>query len=240
MKEAKYRLRIIREGSPPEINVTCDYDVYKIMQFLVKEDREKFYALHLDAKNGLLSTELISIGTLTHSLIHPREVFKGALLNNAHSVILVHNHPSGDARPSTDDLLITERLEQAGILIGINVIDHIIIGDDNYHSIKKYRNLNNSSNLSKKSKTKKNKINETIESDSKVAEIFSERVKGIKKLIQAYPETKPLVIEILQTKTIMETALESLTDSVISFLKQSVTHQKILSKGGSHESTVSS
>jgi DNA repair protein RadC len=226
------KLKIIKEGSSAEMSVSSCYDVYRIMKFVEKKDRENFYAVHLDTKNRVLAIECISIGTLQHSLMHPREIFKGAILNNSAAIILVHNHPSGDPSPSPEDLQITERLSRAGDLLGINVYDHMVIGNGNYRSIKfePY--------MYKKPETKKiNKINETI--DPKVAEI-SERIKEIKGLIEAYPETKPLMIELLQTKTIMETTLESLFDSVISFLKQSVTrpkkYLKVVRKGGSHES----
>jgi proteasome lid subunit RPN8/RPN11 len=100
-------------------------DVYRIMKFLEKADREMLYALHLNAKNRIIAMELVSMGNLTNSLIHPREVFKGAILNNAAFVILVHNHPSGDAEPSQEDLKMTEKVIKAGEILGIPVIDHI-------------------------------------------------------------------------------------------------------------------
>lgn len=94
------------------------------------------YALHLDAKNRIIAMELVSVGTLTNSILHPREVFKGAILNNSASIFLVHNHPSGDAEPSGDDLSVTERCKDAGELLGIEVLDHVIIGASKYASIK--------------------------------------------------------------------------------------------------------
>lgn len=111
-------------------------DVYKAMKFLEAEDREMLYALHLDAKNQIIAMEIVTVGTLTNSLIHPREIFKGAILNNSARIILVHNHPSGDATPSEDDLTVTERCMNAGELLGIEVIDHVIIGAGDYRSIK--------------------------------------------------------------------------------------------------------
>lgn len=111
-------------------------DVYKVMRFLEKADREMLYALHLDAKNRIIAMELVSMGSLTSNLIHPREVFKGAILNNSASVILVHNHPSGAAEPSQEDLKRTEGLIKAGEMLGIPVIDHIVIGNGKYSSIK--------------------------------------------------------------------------------------------------------
>lgn len=111
-------------------------NVYQVMRFLEKADREMLYALHLDAKNRIIAMELVSMGSLTNSVIHPREVFKGAILNNSASVILVHNHPSGDTKPSKDDLKITEGIIKAGEMLGIPVIDHIVIGDGKYYSVK--------------------------------------------------------------------------------------------------------
>ncbi len=90
----------------------------------------------LDAKNRILKDYRISEGTLTNSLIHPREAFKDAIKESAASVIFVHNHPSGDPEPSREDILITERLVNVGDLIGIRVLDHIIVGDGKYMSMR--------------------------------------------------------------------------------------------------------
>lgn len=109
--------------------IAYGYDVYERMKFITKEDRECFYVLHLNAKNEIIGKELVSMGTLTNSLIHPREVFKAAILNNSASIICVHNHPSGDPTPSREDILITNRLVEAGALLGISVLDHVIIGE---------------------------------------------------------------------------------------------------------------
>jgi DNA repair protein RadC len=91
-------------------------------------DRESFRVLLLDTKNGLIRSEEISRGTLNASLVEPREVFKSAILASAASVILGHNHPSGDPTPSSDDIAITKRLVKSGELLNINVLDHLIIG----------------------------------------------------------------------------------------------------------------
>lgn len=101
--------------------------------------KEVFISILLDAKNRLINEreyDKVSEGTLTSSLIHPREAFKEAIRESAASVIFVHNHPSGDPTPSQDDIFITERLKKAGEIIGITVIDHIIIGDGKYVSLK--------------------------------------------------------------------------------------------------------
>ena len=111
-------------------------DVYKVMKFLEKADREMLYALHLDAKIESWQWSLYLWAVLPITLSIPERVFKGAILNNSASVALVHNHPSGDAEPSRDDLEITERIIKTGELIGIPVIDHMVIGNGKYVSIK--------------------------------------------------------------------------------------------------------
>jgi DNA repair protein RadC len=98
--------------------------------------KEQFLCLLLDAKNRLIRDVKISEGTLTNSLIHPREAFREAIRESAAAVIFVHNHPSGDPTPSRDDIVVTERLKQVGEVIGIAALDHIIIGDGSYVSLK--------------------------------------------------------------------------------------------------------
>jgi DNA repair protein RadC len=94
----------------------------------------------LDARNKLITKETISIGTINSSLVHPREVFEPAIRELAVAIILVHNHPSGDPTPSEDDIALTKRLIEAGKILGIEVIDHIIITKNRYFSFKE-RNL---------------------------------------------------------------------------------------------------
>ena len=100
--------------------------------------KELFIAVLLDAKNRLLHECKISEGTLTGSLIHPREAFREAIKESAASVVFVHNHPSGDPAPSRDDIAVTARLKSAGEIIGIQVIDHMIIGDGRYVSLREH------------------------------------------------------------------------------------------------------
>jgi DNA repair protein RadC len=99
-------------------------------------DREHLYGLYLDRKGGLLSKEIISIGSLSSSIVHPREVFKSAVKCSASSVIVAHNHPSGDPTPSREDFDITRRLAEAGKIMGIELIDHLVIGHKSYCSLK--------------------------------------------------------------------------------------------------------
>ncbi len=98
--------------------------------------KEHFLLLLLDTRGRLIRTSEISVGSLDASIVHPREVFKEAVLASAASVIFVHNHPSGDSEPSEDDIRLTERLARAGEIMGIDVLDHIIIGDKNFLSLK--------------------------------------------------------------------------------------------------------
>ncbi|MFZ5824262.1 MAG: RadC family protein [Bacillota bacterium] len=99
-------------------------------------NREQFHVLLLTAKNQVIEVECVSEGTLTASLVHPREIFKSAIRRSAHAVILAHNHPSGDPTPSREDREVTTRLVQAGKLIGIEVLDHLVIGQGRYVSFR--------------------------------------------------------------------------------------------------------
>lgn len=110
------------------------YDYFKSQ--LRFEKIEKFCTATVNTKNELLSTRTISVGTINASLVHPREVFSYAVKEQAHGIVLIHNHPSGNPEPSTEDRLLTKRLCEAGKLIGIHVLDHIIIGDNRYYSFK--------------------------------------------------------------------------------------------------------
>jgi DNA repair protein RadC len=97
---------------------------------LENEDREHFTVVLLDARNRVVGVNTVSIGTLTASLVHPREVFKPAILANAAAIIVAHNHPSGDPEPSNEDVAITQRLGEAGALLGIRLLDHLVLGAD--------------------------------------------------------------------------------------------------------------
>jgi len=98
--------------------------------------KEEFCVLFLDTKNKVIGTQTVSVGTINQSLVHPREVFRYAIMKNSNSIILSHNHPSGDPSPSKEDILITERLIKAGDYIGIKVLDHLVIGDRRYISLR--------------------------------------------------------------------------------------------------------
>ena len=99
-------------------------------------DREQIRVVMLDTRNGVIDTEIVSIGTINSCIGHPREIFKSAIVKSAASIIIVHNHPSGDPSPSPEDFALTKRLIEVGKFLGIEVLDHVVIGDGCYCSIK--------------------------------------------------------------------------------------------------------
>lgn len=105
------------------------------MRYLTKE---RLILIMLDSRLGLISDIVLSIGTVNSSLVSPSEVFYEACRNKAVSIVLVHNHPSGDSNPSRQDIEVTDKISKAGEILGIHLIDHIIIGDNNYTSLKEY------------------------------------------------------------------------------------------------------
>lgn len=111
-------------------------DAVAQLQELRNAKKEHFVVLYLNARNQLVHKETISVGTINVSIVHPREVFKPAIEHLSVGVIIAHNHPSGETEPSEEDLKLTNRLEEAGKLMGIEIIDHVIITKDNFKSIK--------------------------------------------------------------------------------------------------------
>lgn len=107
-----------------------------VMEEMRYFDKEHFRVIYLDRKGGIIHMQDISIGGLYSSIVHPREVFKAAVKKSAASVILVHNHPSGDPTPSKEDMEVSRRLIEAGNILGISILDHIIIGDNHFCSMK--------------------------------------------------------------------------------------------------------
>ena len=143
-KSTRPAVQIIRVGlvrdagsAAPGSTVTTAADVIPLLTELLSADREHFLAIHLNTRNIPIATETVSIGALNATLVHPREVFKAAILNNAAGLILAHNHPSGDPTPSKEDLALTRRMMEAGELLGIDVFDHVIVvPDGRYISLK--------------------------------------------------------------------------------------------------------
>ena len=140
MKNQIYEFRVHRYRSRAAETVAETYlrepsQVAELLRTLTKNLAvEKFFAIYLNAKNRVIGYEVVASGTLTEVSVHPREVFRGAILASAAALIVGHNHPSGDATPSTEDLEITHRLKKVGVLLGIPVLDHIIVGDHGYSS----------------------------------------------------------------------------------------------------------
>lgn len=129
--------RIKRIGYYDKVRVTSPEVVAEVlMDEMSCLHKEHFRTVILDTKNQIICIENISIGTLNASIVHPRDVFKAAIKNNGNSVILVHNHPSGDTTPSSEDINITKRLVEGGNLMGIKVLDHLIVGNGTYLSMK--------------------------------------------------------------------------------------------------------
>lgn len=120
----------INQYLQPLTRYTSPEQIFNTFNFLRQETKEYFFAIHLDGKNRICCIDEVSIGSLNQSIVHPREVFKTALISSAAALILIHNHPTGDTTPSMEDIEITKRLREAGELIGVKVLDHIIIGDN--------------------------------------------------------------------------------------------------------------
>jgi len=123
------------------ILINSEYSITLIMPYGITPNSlskyiEHFIVAYLDTKNQPTAIHTVSVGSLNSSIVHPREVYKGALQSNASSILISHNHPSGDVKPSYEDIEVTKRLVEVGKLIGIKVTDHIIVGDDCYYSFK--------------------------------------------------------------------------------------------------------
>lgn len=132
-------MRMSLEERPLRSRMDNPLYVYNLLKReLVQEKREHFIGLFIDTKGFLISREVIAIGTLNEALIHPREVFYPAIRHKAASLIVAHNHPSGDPSPSKQDLLLTEKLIASGRMIGIPLIDHIIIAENGYLSLRQH------------------------------------------------------------------------------------------------------
>lgn len=115
------------------------WDVYTYyMEEMRYYKKEIFKIIMLNTKNEIISDYDVSVGTLNYSVVHPREVFKEAIKKSSNAIILMHNHPSGNPNPSSEDIMITKRLEKCGEIVGIEVLDHVIIGEGLYYSLKEH------------------------------------------------------------------------------------------------------
>ena len=132
------RVCLVREDTKGDlIPILQQTDVYELVKDeLINSDREVFLSVMLTARNHLIGVETVSIGSVNSAILSPREVFKGALLANAVSIILCHSHPSGDLSPSEEDIRITKRLIEVGELLGVKVLDHLIVSDQGYRTLR--------------------------------------------------------------------------------------------------------
>lgn len=128
---------VVREGSAPFAlrHISSSADVHAAFrEMCAAADREHFWAVLVNTKHRVTGIEEVARGSLSCTIVHPREVYKAAVIANAAAIVLVHNHPSGDPTPSREDIEITRRLRDAGELLGIPVLDHVIVGGDRYVS----------------------------------------------------------------------------------------------------------
>lgn len=128
--------RITRKNASLNNVIIKSADIaFDYFRYIFKDQKQEyFYVIYLDNKKRVIENKLLFKGTLNQSIVHPREVFKSACILSASSIICVHNHPSGNVEPSREDINLTKRLSEIGILMGIKVVDHLIISDDNYFS----------------------------------------------------------------------------------------------------------
>jgi DNA repair protein RadC len=133
----RYRISLVQEATyPAPASIISDSRAaFRALQPVFDGlDREQFVVCCLDAKHRIIGVNVVSVGSLTLSIVHPREVFKPAILMNAAALLLAHNHPSGDPVPSVEDRALTARLAAAGEVFGITVLDHVIFGDGRLYS----------------------------------------------------------------------------------------------------------
>ncbi len=129
--------RALEESRPRPSRISSPHDAAQIvMEDMKRLRKENFRLVILDTKNQVLGVETVSVGSLNSSIVHPRELFYHAIRHSAAGIILVHNHPSGDPTPSEEDISVTRRLTEAGTIMGIQVLDHLVIGNPGYFSFR--------------------------------------------------------------------------------------------------------
>lgn len=139
MATAELGKRIYTDRAQTKVKIAGPAEIAQKMMIEMRHlKKEVFKVVMLDTKNQILAIEDVSVGSLNASIVHPREVFHHAIRKSANAVVLVHNHPSGHPEPSTEDQRVTERLVEVGHVIGIQVLDHIVIGDLKYFSFKEH------------------------------------------------------------------------------------------------------
>ena len=129
------RVMLVQETEGPyQPPISHSHDVARLCADMLRLDREEFRVLLLNAKHRVMGVHTVSVGSLTVSIVHPREVYKAAILANAAAIIGIHNHPSGNPDPSPEDHALTKRLSEAGNILGITLLDHVIIGHNTHYS----------------------------------------------------------------------------------------------------------
>ena len=144
-KGIRCRVCLVREGTSDEvIRINKPLDAYELVkEELVNSDREMLLSIMLTVRYDLIGVETVSIGSITASTTTPRDIFKSAILANAVAIIVCHNHPSGDLIPSKNDIEITRQLIAAGELLGIKVLDHLIVSNQGYKSLRDHHEFPN-------------------------------------------------------------------------------------------------
>ncbi len=137
--EVKRNMVLIRNSKTKLLDTN---DAVKVLRDLLKiedeidQEKEHFYVIHLDTRSVIKTVELVSLGILNSAVVHPRETFRRAVMEGAHSIILAHNHPSEDTNPSEEDMKMTRLMFDAGKIVGIDVLDHIVFGFKSYFSFR--------------------------------------------------------------------------------------------------------
>jgi len=136
----RYRIALVREEEtevPSRLKLSTPRAAYRFLKTLLADaDREQFVSLCLSTRNDLVGYNVISVGSVNASIVHPREVFKAAILLNASALVIAHNHPSGDPAPSREDREVTRALSEAGQVLDVPLYDHVILGEDRYFSFR--------------------------------------------------------------------------------------------------------
>jgi len=129
-------MKILESEFKEDIIISDPKSVYSLLSEFKNEDREYFIVLGVNSKKKVIYREIVTIGTLNKTVISPRETFKKAIIMSCNSIIIAHNHPSGDVKPSQDDYNTTKMLKEAGDILEIPILDHIIIGNTDYYSFR--------------------------------------------------------------------------------------------------------